>query len=148
MMTFSLNVAIVLGVLATGGPQHERNGSIELPSVVGGKMYELSLDDAELLKSPIWKADAPNPPVSASQAVREATKSLKTLVKGVRELENRKWELGSLDLCTSLDRWFWAVNFEPTAGDAKSAANPGEGLRIVVLMDGRVVAPVVKSGKN
>jgi hypothetical protein len=86
-----------------------------------------------------------------SQAIRAASNALKTLIKGVPQLSDRNWKLGSVNLCSlgfRTERWIWTVEFEPGAERAKPGANSEDRLLIVVLMNGRVLTPLVAKAKG
>jgi hypothetical protein len=147
MLSFSLKAAVIIGLFAADKQRYDPNAYFDLVSVVGGKTYKLRLTDGALQSSPVWKAKAPNPPVSAAQAIRHATNALNTLIKNVQELKDRNWELGSVDLCSGfgVDRWYWEVRFRPRMEQTKAGTIIAEEfLGIAVLMDGMVLTPSVK----
>jgi hypothetical protein len=113
-----------------------------LASYAEGKSFVVGIEDEDLLKSPAWKSDAQNPPLSARKAIELATEQQKALVK---DSKGHKWEFVTADLTpdTSVDRWYWEVTF--TAHVRPGGTPPGfESLRVIVLMDGRVLKPVIK----
>jgi hypothetical protein len=151
MLQRLLGIAIVVGSLTTGELLANANAADSLSSRVGGKWHDLSLSSEDLLKSPAWKRDAPNPPVSAAQAIRAASDALKTVIKGMPQLSDRKWKLGSVNLCSvgfRSERWIWTVEFEPGAEGEKLDANSEDRLLVVVLMSGRVLTPLVRPAKQ
>jgi hypothetical protein len=99
------------------------------------------VSDEQLLKSPAWKNDAPNPPFSAKAAIRLATDLKQKLVK---DSKTYTWRFESAKLCRDqyADRWYWTIQFETRfrPGAPPDAINE---LDLVVLMDGTVIQPVV-----
>jgi hypothetical protein len=123
---------------------------VEVLSGAFGERFKITVSREDLLKCPPWKAESPNPPVSAAQAIRRATEALKGLVKQNKELSTRKWELESADLCfvKTVDRWFWRLDFEPRQDGTNGSVAASESLVIVVLMDGRVMKPSIEKGNK
>jgi hypothetical protein len=139
MLGFSVKLAILIGLLA------EPRFQIELSSYVGRQRFDVAFSEDDLLKSPAWKAEAPNPPLSAREAMRRATDLLNSLAKVSKDLNAPKWELRTANLCPvePVDRWYWKVTFEAkTAGT--NPADP-EILTLVVLMNGKVINPAISA---
>jgi len=103
---------------------------------VSGKKFATTVTEGAVAKAPAWKADAEDPPLSARKALASAKVALRRLLPAMKEGE---FTLSSLSL-TPLHGtgWYWAVTFQ---GQSLTGFPPT--LRIVVLMDGAVVEPVV-----
>src|SRR5262245_18407558 len=101
------------------------------PSKAFGVSYETTIPDAVLEKTPEWKEESENPPVSARKALTLAEKKMKQMVKVPDD-----WT-GNLDVM-ALNRkglrWFWRAQFVwfPKSGGF-SGVPPH--LDVIVLMD-------------
>ncbi len=118
-------------------PAEELHQSVSEP--IDGKHYSTPITEAMVKKTPAWKADAENPPVSARKAMALAEKYVDQKFK-LDKANAEKWERGfeSISLVEHGDHWFWHVHYEwyPTQEE------PGENVPyayVVVLMDGTVV---------
>jgi hypothetical protein len=94
-----------------------------------------------LRKSPSWKLDTPNPPLSAKGAIDLANTLKSSLVS---DTEDYKWELKSASL--TLDnsgKWYWLVYYEATRPEKGFIRGMSPHLMLVVLMDGTVIKPEI-----
>lgn len=82
-----------------------------------------------------------NPPVSASKAIRLATKVKESLVK---DNERCHWRMRSIDLqeCGG-DYWYWVATYEAMFQGARATSGPPIQLRLIVLMDGTAITPAI-----
>jgi hypothetical protein len=104
------------------------------------KQYIVSISRAALEKAPSWKDDADNPPLSAKKAIKLANEMKDSLVK---DTEDFKWKLESAALKPAGDgKWYWLVHYDAVFQSAPTG-QPNH-LRLVVLMDGTVIKPVIK----
>jgi hypothetical protein len=133
-------VAGTVVTVALGGPLYA-DGGFTIASYDGAdnKGYVIDVHDADLLKSPVWKSTDENPPVSAGDAIRSATKLRDARL---RPLKERPWKLASADLCQveGVDRWYWQIQFERPSHDKEGRETKDEFLAIV-LMNGVVPSP-------
>ena len=135
------HVAILFGVITVlVGLPAPLSAGMALASYAEGKSFYVEIHDEDLLKSPAWKADTKDPPISARKAIALAMEQQKKLVKNSKD---HKWELQTANLTpdTSVDRWYWEVRFTAYVQPGKPTA---EFLRVIILMDGRVLKPVVR----
>jgi hypothetical protein len=104
-----------------------------------GNGFVIDVYDADLLKSSAWKSTEENPPVSAGDAIRFATKLRDARVRNVKK---RPWKLASADLCqeNDVDRWYWQIQFERPSHD-KEGREIKEDFLAIVLMNGVVLPP-------
>jgi len=133
-------VAGMVVSVALGGPLYAGGGfTIASYASDDGMGYVIDVFDADLLKSPVWKSTDENPPVSAGNAIRWATKLRDARL---RPLKNRPWKLASADLCQAegVDRWYWQIQFERSNHDKEGRETKQEFLAIV-LMNGVVPPP-------
>jgi hypothetical protein len=113
-----------------------------IASYADGKAFYIAIRDEDLVKSPQWKAEAPNPPLSPKAAMASADRLMVALVKGSKL---GRWCCVSATLSPArlVDRWFWDVRYEPETPRRESTGIETH-LRLIVLMDGRVLSPTVK----
>ena len=111
---------------------------ISYSSYAFGKRYEVTFTFEALDKTPKWGEDDENPPLSARKALKAANKMKDSLVKDAKGF---KWRLVSLDLTPADgERWYWIAHYK--ALTQKGTGRPPS-LKLVVLMDGRAVKPVI-----
>jgi hypothetical protein len=99
----------------------------------------ITISDAALSRSPAWKPEAANPPVSAREAIRLASGKKPRILP---DTKNFKWQLESVRLLSAGDsKWYWVVEYQehPRPGVMLDGV-PGM-CRFVVLMDGTVLEP-------
>ncbi len=132
-------LAIAL-VLAIWGVSHCEARTFH--SYAFSKQYDVSVTTEALERSPQWKTGNENPPLSAMKAIALAAGLKESLVK---DDEDSKWYLMSANLTPAAveGKWFWLVEYEAVFQKGGSSG-PRDNLRLVVLMDGTVIKPVVK----
>jgi hypothetical protein len=128
----SLTLALFAATEPTGDPLFDVHKHL-VHSWAYGKAYDVNLSDDDIQKTPAWKQDDENPPLSARRAVRLATKMKDSLGKDAKQLE-----FGGLALEQFSGRWYWTVRF---AGDPENDRMMAPHLFLVVLMDGTVPKP-------
>jgi hypothetical protein len=136
-MAHFLIVAVAVAFLAPD----DRARTI-INSYAFSKQYTVTITDEALKQAPSWKDDAENPPLSARKAIKLADDTKDSLVKDSKDY---KWVLRSASLELVPDsggKWFWLVNYE--AEFQRGGSGVPFGLRLAVLMDGKVVKPEVK----
>jgi len=110
------------------------------------KQYMSVVTDDALEKSPAWKKDEPNPPISARRAIELADQMKASLDEHVKDFE---WQFRSASLESAAsfskikDRWYWQVYYECLYTKGTSTGIPNN-LRLFILMDGTVIKPVIK----
>ncbi len=118
---------------------------ISFASYADSKQFKVKVTREALEKSPAWKDDAENPPLSARKAIKLANETKESLVK---DSEQYVWKLRSVSLEPAGEgRWYWLVNYEAHVRRGGSTGIPPN-LRLVVLMDGKVIKPEVKDYRN
>jgi hypothetical protein len=112
-----------------------------LNSYAFSKQYKVTITDEAIEKSPAWKDDAENPPLSAKKAIKLADAMKDSLVK---DSKDRKWKLTSASLEPLGDgKWYWLVSYEAEfQGGMSTGIAPN--LRLVILMDGMAIKPAIK----
>src|SRR4051812_48060584 len=78
------------------------------PSKAFGVSYVSTIPDEVLEKTPEWKEESENPPVSARKALKLAEKKMKQVVKVP---DDWKGKLEELVLSRDGSRWFWRAQF-------------------------------------
>lgn len=115
---------------------------------IGSKQLDFQVTPDQVRKTPPWRRDAENPPLSARTAIKQAADALETLSKQIpldKEVYgDADWGFRSLELkpLDSADRWAWIVHYELTS---LMASKPRLHLEIAVLMNGQVIVPAVKN---
>ncbi len=115
---------------------------IGFASYAFGKQYWVEVEYETLEKTPVWKDDAEDPPLSARKAISLATEMKNSLPK---DSPGHEWVLESAALePTSNDRWIWLIAFRARHIDPHVLQQgPGVHLRLMVLMDGTVIKPKI-----
>lgn len=104
------------------------------------KKYNVSVTSDALEKSPTWKEDDENPPLPARKAIRLANEMKDSLVTDSKDF---KWKLQNASLQPAdAGKWYWLVHYDAEF-QGGSTGRP-DNLRLVVLMDGTVIKPVIK----
>jgi len=108
------------------------------------KTFTIAVTDADLRTTPSWTGTG-DPPLSARKAIRLLTPVKESLVHNEKDFKT--WRLSSLSLKQAdqvPDEWYWVATYEAWY-DLKSGFATGGPytLYLVVLMDGRVIKPVV-----
>jgi hypothetical protein len=113
----------------------------EFSSYYSGNRYDFRLTHEQLLNTPAWLEDEPNPPLSPRTAQSAALSYLRTLFD-----DANAWRLEEIKLVPLSERWVYVVSFTPPppANVADYMATP---FSIVVTMDGNAVTAVVSQWK-
>jgi hypothetical protein len=113
----------------------------EFSSYYSGNRYDFRLTHQQLLNTPAWLYDEPNPPLSPRTAQSAALSYLRTLFD-----DAKAWRLEEIKLVPLSERWVYVVSFTPP---------PPPNVRdymttpfsIIVTMDGNAVIAVVSEWK-
>ena len=90
----------------------EDRPAIEMYDLAFGKVYHVAVTRAVLDKTPVWKEDADNPPLSARKAIKLADEARARLFKDTDEWE---WHRESMELNDAGGgRWYWSVRYRRT----------------------------------
>jgi hypothetical protein len=123
---------IIVLTAALLAPQIETTFTIDY----GGKKYEFRVSDQDLQKTPVWRPDQENPPLSPRRAEDIARKQLASLVPNGKD-----WRLHEVTLRPLDNHWIYLVGFlEPLRTDTP-AQQLSTGFQIIVLMNGATVTP-------
>lgn len=114
---------------------------IGFASYFHSKKLTIEVTELAVSKTPSWVENSENPPLSARQAIQNATKVKDKIVKDTNE---EKWVLKSAELCPFFhgEKWYWRVNFEGELLHGGIMGVPSQ-ISLAVLMDGTVVTPEV-----
>ncbi len=105
----------------------------------GGKRYVSLVTGQDLQSTPVWPPGQENPPLPPRRAIEAASRYLVMLLP-----DGRDWRLYQVTLKPIGDRWIYLVEFlEPIAPDA-AGRQASSGFSVVVLMNGRTVAPKIE----
>jgi hypothetical protein len=130
-------LALMIGALCGTAMSQQ---AAEFSSYYSGNRYDFRLTYKQLLNTPAWLEDEPNPPLSPRTAQGAALSYLRTLFDNAsaRRLEEVK-------LVPLIERWVYVVSYTPPPRDCQDCmATP---FSIVVTMDGNAVAAVVSRWK-
>ena len=137
-MTRIAALALTIGALCgTAMPQQ----AAEFSSYYSGNRYDFRLTHEQLLNTPAWLEDEPNPPLSPRTAQSIALSYMRTLFDNATA-----WRLEEIKLVPVIERWVYVVSFTPPP-PPNSADYLSTPFSIVVTMDGNAVTAVVSRWK-
>jgi hypothetical protein len=113
----------------------------EFSSYYSANRYDFRLTRQQLLNTPAWPEDEPNPPLSPRTAQSAALSYLRTLFDNANA-----WRLEEIKLVPLGERWVYVVSFTspPPSNVWDYLATP---FSIIVTMDGNAVTAVVSQWK-
>jgi hypothetical protein len=139
-VTFHLLATLTAALVASA-----INFDITYYSYTTSKNYTITISREALANSPAWKDDQENPPLSARKAIKLANETKDSLVKDSKDY---KWKLRDAALTPAGDeKWYWVIYYEAEFRGGASTGTP-HFLRLVVLMDGKVVKPEVRKDEG
>jgi len=113
----------------------------EFSSYYSGKRYDFRLTHGQLVNTPTWLEDEPNPPLSARTAKNAALIYMRTLFDNASA-----WRVNEIKLVPLSERWVYVVSFTPplprNCQDCLTAP-----FSVVVTMDGNAITAVVSRWK-
>lgn len=115
--------------------------SAEFSSYYSGNRYDFRLTREQLLNTPAWLEDEPNPPLSPRTAKNTALSDLRTLFDN-----SSAWSVNEIKLVSLSERWVYVVSFTPPLprGCQDCLTAP---FSVVVTMDGNAITAVVSRWK-
>lgn len=137
-MTRIAALALMIAALCgTALPQQ----AAEFSSYYSGNRYDFRLTHKQLLNTPAWLEDEPNPPLSPRMAQSAAMNYLRTLFDSATT-----WRLEEIKLVPLIERWVYVVSFTPPPPPnvADYMSTP---FSIVVTMDGTAITAAVSRWK-
>lgn len=132
-------ILLAVGALLVTGSVRAQDNTSSFSSYYKGNRYDFNITQAQLNGTPSWSALSANPPLAPRRAMALATAYLPKLVE-----EAGKWHQDEVALTKvgSGDKWVYVVKFSgfhpPNVVDG-----PVPVMRLVVLMNGEVVVPVI-----
>lgn len=108
----------------------------EFSSYYSGNRYDFRLTHKQLLSTPAWLDDEPNPPLSPRTAQSAALSYLRTLFDNATA-----WRLEEIKLVPLIERWVYVVSSTPPP-PPNTADYMSTPFGIVVTMDGNAVTAV------
>jgi len=131
-------LALIIGTLCGTTISQQ---AAEFSSYYSRSRYDFRLTHKQLLNTPAWLEDEPNPPLSPRTAQSAALRYLRTLFD-----DASAWRLEEIQLVSLSERWVYVVSFTPPPPPNcyDCLASP---FRIVVTMDGNAVTAVVSRWK-
>ena len=116
--------------------------SAEFNSYFSDKRYDFRLTHEELLGTPAWLEDEPNPPLSPRTADRVALNYLRILFDNASD-----WRLDEIKLVPVGERWVYVVQFTPppppNCYDCMTTP-----FNVLVTMNGKAVTAVISRWKS
>lgn len=136
-MTRITALALMIGAVCSNAMSQQ---AAEFSSYYSGNRYDFRLTHKQLLNTPAWLEDEPNPPLSPRTAQSAALSYLRTLFDNATA-----WRLEEIKLIPVTERWVYVVSYTPPPRDCQDCmATP---FSIVVTMDGNTVAAAVSLWK-
>jgi len=138
-MKLSILASLAAMMLVT--PAYAQDTAASYRSDHAGKRYEFTVTHAQLQLTPDWAEDADNPPLSPRKALAQARTDLRTFLS---LSDAAKWTHPKITLTEvgSPHKWMYIVEFEgplpPNVSDG-----PVDQMRVLVLMDGTAIKPVI-----
>jgi hypothetical protein len=136
MRAFLLLLLLIAAFPVSGGLMNSYSASGKMDD----KHYEFKVSEADILRTPIWKPDADFPPLSARKAQEIARREMQKLLGDGKQ----EWLLRETTIADMGDgmHFVYVIQFEPPLGVSCMGC---DFIRILVLMDGTVPKPIVKS---
>lgn len=104
-----------------------------------GRYFVTTISREMLQRSPPWRPNEANPPLSARKALAVAEREKARLIRPSADRDT-VWSLEGISLVPRADdRWYWVIEYWGTPGGALGGS-PSV-LNVVVLMDGTLVQP-------
>jgi hypothetical protein len=127
-------LALMIGALCGTALSQQ---AAEFSSYYSGNRYDFRLTHNQLLNTPAWLEDEPNPPLFPRMAQSAAMNYLGTLFDNATA-----WRLNEIKLVPLIERWVYVVSFTPPPPPnvADYMSTP---FSIVVTMDGKAITAVV-----
>lgn len=121
-------------------------------SYVDGKKYNFKVTKELLEKTPSWKENDENPPLSVKKAISAATEQLSKFIK----IENWDFQKATLEKTNVTGKWLYLIEFSEDQMKANPPKKSGiyeyiggvKTFRIVVLMDGSTIEPKIEDMKT
>ena len=137
-MTRIAALALMIGALCGTALSQQ---AAEFSSYYSGNRYDFRLTHKQLLNTPAWLEDEPNPPLSPRMAQSAAMNYLRTLFDNATA-----WRLEEIKLVPLIERWVYVVSFTPPP-PPNVADHMSTPFSIVVTMDGTAITAVVSRWK-
>ncbi|MGI8638779.1 MAG: hypothetical protein ACR2MG_02345 [Pyrinomonadaceae bacterium] len=108
----------------------------------GENEISYKVSDLDLAKTPFWKPEQGEPPVSLQRALEIARANLPRFVKNADDFKVRHIILSPL----GTDRWYYDFSFDCQGNECLK--NSGRYFKVLVKMDGEIVEPKVTPLKD
>ena len=113
----------------------------EFTGYYSGKRYDFRLTHEQLVNTPMWLEDEPNPPLSPREAENAALTYMRALFDNVSA-----WRVNEIKLVPLGERWIYVVSFTPPLPrDCRDCLTMP--FSVVATMDGNAVTAVVSHWK-
>jgi hypothetical protein len=123
------------------------HGETSHTSFCFGEIYESTVSDERLQKTPKWDESADGPPVTARSAIKLANVVRDDLVKNdelVKESVSFEWKIVSATIrfADEPGRCYWEITYEARIDRRGVTSGPDPRLCVFVLMDGTALRPI------
>ena len=137
-----VSFALLFGSSAFAG---EDNLVRRLTSPYQGKVYEFVVTQADLDAGPSWPENLRDPPLSARSVMKTAREFVSVTVP-----DSSRWSISRITL-ESIGRepgqWLYVVEFNAFPNRDQVLLGPGHLFAVPVLMNGKIVKPIVTATK-
>lgn len=129
----------VLGAVMLAIPACAQDSAASYLSERTGTRYDFTVTHAQIQRTPDWAEDADNPPLSPRVALARARADLRTFLPDAAQWRHPEISLKEVG---APHKWIYIVKFEgplpPNMSDG-----PVDIMRVIVLMDGTAIKPII-----
>ena len=136
-----LSILAILGAMILVTPAHAQDTAASYRSDHAGKRYDFTVTYAQIQLTPDWNEDADNPPLSPRKALARARTDLRTFLPDAAKWTHPKITLSEVG---APHKWMYIVEFEGPL-PPNMVDGPVDQMRVLVLMDGTAIKPVITS---
>lgn len=134
----------VLAAMTLVTPVFAQDTAASYRSDHAGKRYDFTVTHAQLQITPDWLENAPNPPLSPRKALALARTDLAAFLPDAARWIHPKITLQEVGASR---KWIYIVEFEGPL-PLNTTDGPVDSMRVLVLMNGTAVRPVIKSSSS
>ncbi len=130
-----------LGAILLAAPVLAQDTAASYRSDHAGKRYDFTVTHAQLQLTPDWAENAANPPLSPRKALALARLDLASFLPDAARWVHPKITLQEVG---APRKWLYIIEFEGPL-PPNIADGPVDRMRVLVLMNGIAIKPVIKS---
>ncbi|MDQ2798807.1 MAG: hypothetical protein M3Y13_04085 [Armatimonadota bacterium] len=136
-----LSILAILGAMMLVTPACAQDTAASYLSEHAGKRYDFTVTHAQLQLTPDWAEDADNPPLSPRKALAHARADLRMFLPDAAKWIHPKIILTEVG---APHKWMYIVEFEGPL-PPNMVDGPVDRMRVLVLMNGIAIKPVITS---